>query len=161
MAEQPPALPLAACHLRAAQHQLSAGALGCHVGILSLPGSGPQHSWFPCNEDVKTNRTGGRWWLRRTSNSESPEQLKAWTHTLPERGQGKRQHRMVWAASLQCGRKRNLLLSAEQGMLVKGQEGKLNALWLVPLLFLSLQSHFTSSHQVTPAQGGQSKLREH
>lgn len=128
MAEQPPALPLAACHLRAAQHQLSAEALGCHVGILSLPGSGPQHSWFPCNEDVKTNRTGGRWWLRRTSNSESPEQLKVWTHKLPERGQGKRQHRMVWAASLQCGRKRNLLLSAEQGMLVKGQEGKLNAL---------------------------------
>lgn len=154
IAEQPPALPLTACHLRAAQHQLSAGALGCHVGILSLPGSGPQHSWFPCNEDVKTNRTGGRWWLRRTSNSKSPEQLRAWTHTLPESGQGKRKHRMFWAASLHCSRKTNLLLSAEQGMLVKGQEGGKNVLWLIPLLYLSLQSHLTSPHQVTPAHGG-------
>lgn len=67
---------------------------------------------------------------------------------------------MGWAASLQCSRKTNLLLSAEQGILVKGQEGKLNALWLIPLLSLSLQSHFTSSHQVTPAQGGQSKSKE-
>lgn len=39
----------------------------------------PPHSWFPCNEDIKMNRTGGRWWPRRTSNS--PEQLKTETCT--------------------------------------------------------------------------------
>lgn len=65
--------------LSLAQHQLpSQGCLlpGWHPGPGALA---PPHSWFPCNENVKMNRTGGRWWPHRTSNS--PEQLKTETST--------------------------------------------------------------------------------
>lgn len=54
----------------AVQLRLSAARLASWAWL--APAS--PHSWFPCNEDVERNRTGGRWWSCRTSNS--LEQLK-------------------------------------------------------------------------------------
>lgn len=108
-----PTLPFTACHLRGwllqasapelpAQHQLSGWASsvpGWHPGAgwHQVSPLGPPHSWFPCNEDVKMNRTGDRWWPRRTSNSpEQPETERRDAHTyccrLPENGQGKKRN---------------------------------------------------------------------
>lgn len=125
-----------------AQHQLpSQGCLllGWHPGLGALA---PPHSWFPCNEDVKMNRTWARWWPHRTSNS--PEQLKTETSTrvcIPLQGgwnwSKKEKHWRFLADTLWHSREIKRL-SVEQGMLVWRPRDR-EADWD----FLSL-SHFPS-----------------
>lgn len=104
------------------------------------------------------NRTGDRWWPRRTSNSpEQPETARRDAHTyccrLPENGQGKKKNNANFVLISQQSRRTNLL-SAEQRMLVKGKEGRLNFLQLVLLPSLILHKSLHLTHQVRLSLGG-------